>query len=38
VESGPGGRLGEPAAIGLGTALRARGFPVGRMKTVLLPA
>ncbi len=31
--SGPGGRLGEPAAIGLGTALRARGFPVGRMKT-----
>jgi len=31
--NGPGGRLGEPAAIGLGTALRARGFPVGRMKT-----
>ncbi|MEN6297799.1 MAG: FAD-dependent oxidoreductase, partial [Rectinema sp.] len=31
--SGPGGRLGEPAAIGLGTTLRARGFPVGRMKT-----
>jgi tRNA uridine 5-carboxymethylaminomethyl modification enzyme len=31
--SGPGGRLGEPAAIGLGTSLRARGFPVGRMKT-----
>lgn len=30
---GSGGRLGEPAAIGLGTALRARGFPVGRMKT-----
>jgi tRNA uridine 5-carboxymethylaminomethyl modification enzyme len=28
-----GGRLGEPAAIGLGTALRAKGFPVGRMKT-----
>ncbi len=28
-----GGRLGEPAAKGLGTALRARGFPVGRMKT-----
>ncbi|TFG83599.1 MAG: FAD-dependent oxidoreductase, partial [Spirochaetales bacterium] len=27
------GRLGEPAALGLGTALRARGFPVGRMKT-----
>lgn len=31
--TGPGGRLGEPAAVGLGTALRARGFPVGRMKT-----
>jgi len=30
---GPGGRLGEPAAIGLGSALSARGFPVGRMKT-----
>jgi tRNA uridine 5-carboxymethylaminomethyl modification enzyme len=30
---GSGGRLGEPAAIGLGDALRARGFPVGRMKT-----
>lgn len=28
-----GGRLGESAAVGLGTALRARGFPVGRMKT-----
>ncbi len=28
-----GGRLGEPAALGLGKALRARGFPVGRMKT-----
>lgn len=27
------GRLGEPAAIGLGTALRARGFTVGRLKT-----
>ncbi len=27
------GRLGEPAAVGLGTNLRARGFPVGRMKT-----
>lgn len=27
------GRLGEPAALGLGDALRARGFPVGRMKT-----
>jgi len=31
--TGSGGRLGEPAALGLGTALRARGFPVGRMKT-----
>jgi len=31
--SGPGGRLGEPAAIGLGQNLRAKGFPVGRMKT-----
>jgi len=31
--TGPGGRLGEPAAVGLGDALRARGFPVGRMKT-----
>jgi len=31
--TGSGGRLGEPAAVGLGTALRARGFPVGRMKT-----
>ncbi len=30
---GSGGRLGEGAAIGLGAALRARGFPVGRMKT-----
>lgn len=29
----PAGRLGEQAAIGLGTALRAKGFPVGRMKT-----
>jgi tRNA uridine 5-carboxymethylaminomethyl modification enzyme len=28
-----GGRLGESAAIGLGTALRAKGFTVGRMKT-----
>ncbi len=27
------GRLGEPAALGLGSALRARGFPLGRMKT-----
>jgi tRNA uridine 5-carboxymethylaminomethyl modification enzyme len=31
--SGRGGRLGEPAALGLGDALRARGFPVGRLKT-----
>ncbi len=31
--TGQGGRLGEPAAVGLGDALRARGFPVGRMKT-----
>ncbi|MCE1196766.1 tRNA uridine-5-carboxymethylaminomethyl(34) synthesis enzyme MnmG, partial [bacterium] len=30
---GSGGRLGEPAAEGLGSALRTRGFPVGRMKT-----
>ena len=29
----PAGRLGEAAAIGLGTALRGKGFPVGRMKT-----
>jgi len=28
-----GGRLGEAAALGLGTSLRARGFPVGRLKT-----
>lgn len=27
------GRLGEPAAIGLGANLRRRGFPIGRMKT-----
>lgn len=27
------GRLGEEAALGLGSALRARGFPMGRMKT-----
>jgi tRNA uridine 5-carboxymethylaminomethyl modification enzyme len=27
------GRLGEPAALGLGDSLRALGFPVGRMKT-----
>ncbi len=31
--SGSGGRLGEPAALGLGAALRSRGFPLGRMKT-----
>ncbi|MGE4584197.1 MAG: tRNA uridine-5-carboxymethylaminomethyl(34) synthesis enzyme MnmG [Sphaerochaeta sp.] len=29
----PDGRLNEKAAIGLGTALRAKGFPVGRLKT-----
>jgi len=29
----PYGRLDEPAAIGLGTALRNMGFEVGRMKT-----
>jgi tRNA uridine 5-carboxymethylaminomethyl modification enzyme len=29
----PQGRLGEGAAIGLGQALRARGFPCGRLKT-----
>ncbi len=27
------GRLGEPAAVGLGTALRAKGFRVARLKT-----
>jgi len=27
------GRLGEPAAVGLGSALRRRGFSVGRLKT-----
>ncbi len=27
------GRLGEPAAIGLGTALRQKGYTVGRLKT-----
>ena len=27
------GRLGEPAAVGLGTALRRMGFQVGRLKT-----
>lgn len=31
--SAPGGRLGEPAALGLGMSLRRRGFTVGRMKT-----
>jgi tRNA uridine 5-carboxymethylaminomethyl modification enzyme len=31
--SAPGGRLGEPAALGLGTSLRRRGFTLGRMKT-----
>jgi tRNA uridine 5-carboxymethylaminomethyl modification enzyme len=31
--SAPGGRLGEPAARGLGTSLRRRGFTVGRLKT-----
>lgn len=29
----PMGRLGEGAALGLGKALRRRGFPVGRLKT-----
>ncbi|WP_010263764.1 tRNA uridine-5-carboxymethylaminomethyl(34) synthesis enzyme MnmG [Treponema primitia] len=29
----PEGRLGEEAALGLGTRLRQRGFPVGRLKT-----
>ncbi|MFQ3547368.1 MAG: tRNA uridine-5-carboxymethylaminomethyl(34) synthesis enzyme MnmG [Termitinemataceae bacterium] len=29
----PMGRFGEGAAIGLGTHLRKRGFPVGRLKT-----
>ncbi len=29
----PNGRLDEPAAIGLGEALRKKGFPLGRMKT-----
>lgn len=31
--SASGGRLGERAAVGLGGALKARGFPVGRLKT-----
>jgi tRNA uridine 5-carboxymethylaminomethyl modification enzyme len=31
--SAPGGRLGEPAACGLGQALRRLGFTVGRLKT-----
>ncbi|MDR3300922.1 MAG: tRNA uridine-5-carboxymethylaminomethyl(34) synthesis enzyme MnmG [Spirochaetaceae bacterium] len=29
----PEGRLGEAAALGLGAALRRRGFPLGRFKT-----
>jgi tRNA uridine 5-carboxymethylaminomethyl modification enzyme len=29
----PQGRLGEEAALGLGTSLRRRGFPLGRLKT-----
>jgi tRNA uridine 5-carboxymethylaminomethyl modification enzyme len=31
--SASSGRLGEPAAVGLGTALRGKGFPLGRLKT-----
>jgi tRNA uridine 5-carboxymethylaminomethyl modification enzyme len=31
--SASGGRLGERAAVGLGDALRAKGFRVGRLKT-----
>jgi tRNA uridine 5-carboxymethylaminomethyl modification enzyme len=31
--TGPGGRLGEPPAAGLGSALRRIGFEVGRLKT-----
>ncbi|MGI6432677.1 MAG: tRNA uridine-5-carboxymethylaminomethyl(34) synthesis enzyme MnmG [Sphaerochaetaceae bacterium] len=33
----PSGRLGEAAAIGLGSALRAKGFVLGRMKTDTSP-
>jgi tRNA uridine 5-carboxymethylaminomethyl modification enzyme len=29
----PQGRLGEPAALGLGASLRRMGFPAGRLKT-----
>ena len=29
----PEGRLGEEAALGLGSSLRRRGFPLGRLKT-----
>jgi tRNA uridine 5-carboxymethylaminomethyl modification enzyme len=29
----PEGRLGEKAALGLGSSLRRRGFPLGRLKT-----
>jgi tRNA uridine 5-carboxymethylaminomethyl modification enzyme len=31
--SAPGGRLGEPAALGLGSYLRSAGFSVNRLKT-----
>jgi tRNA uridine 5-carboxymethylaminomethyl modification enzyme len=31
--SASGGRLGEPAAVGLGASLRRMGFAVGRLKT-----
>ncbi len=31
--SASSGRIGEPAAIGLGDALRAKGFRIGRLKT-----